>query len=125
MNRTVANIDPTKRQPAAITRGGRDRKSAGKDGKEGDRHDGFKALKMHRSLVSLPHAQRTRLKSQMEDFESFDKFNLLPSVKDAVMDGDWDELLAPSSRLVTGKVGRVGTGGIDVLTRCPPPMAVA
>jgi DNA-directed RNA polymerase I subunit RPA1 len=40
-------------------------------------------------------------------------------LKDAVMDGDWDELMGPSSRLVTGRPGRIGTGGIDVLTRCP------
>ncbi|KAL2018047.1 hypothetical protein VTK56DRAFT_1313 [Thermocarpiscus australiensis] len=40
-------------------------------------------------------------------------------LKDAVLDGDWDSLVTPSSRLVVGKLGRVGTGSFDVLTRVP------
>ncbi|GAB1313106.1 hypothetical protein MFIFM68171_03316 [Madurella fahalii] len=40
-------------------------------------------------------------------------------LKDAVLDGDWDSLATPSSRLVVGKLGTVGTGSFDVLTRVP------
>ncbi|SPQ27410.1 70d7be7a-7ac4-4b2d-ad0c-e680c83d4e47 [Thermothielavioides terrestris] len=40
-------------------------------------------------------------------------------LKDAVLDGDWDTLATPSSRLVVGKLGTVGTGSFDVLTRVP------
>ncbi|KAK3386921.1 hypothetical protein B0H63DRAFT_430722 [Podospora didyma] len=40
-------------------------------------------------------------------------------LKDAVLDGDWDSLSTPSSRLVVGKLGGVGTGSFDVLTRVP------
>jgi len=40
-------------------------------------------------------------------------------LKDAVLDGDWDSLDTPSSRIVVGKLGRTGTGAFDVLTRVP------
>ncbi|KAJ4307081.1 hypothetical protein N0V88_000457 [Collariella sp. IMI 366227] len=40
-------------------------------------------------------------------------------LKDAVLDGDWDSLATPSSRLVVGKLGTVGTGSFDVLTKVP------
>ena len=34
---------------------------------------------------------------------------------DAVMQGDWDDLKNPSSRIITGKLSKVGTGAFDVL----------
>lgn len=37
-------------------------------------------------------------------------------LKEAVAGGDWDELKGPSARLVVGRLGRMGTGMIDVLT---------
>ncbi|KAK4190298.1 hypothetical protein QBC35DRAFT_490623 [Podospora australis] len=40
-------------------------------------------------------------------------------LKDAVLDGDWDSLATPSSRLVVGKLGTVGTGSFDLLTKVP------
>ncbi|KAK4165088.1 hypothetical protein QBC43DRAFT_42403 [Cladorrhinum sp. PSN259] len=40
-------------------------------------------------------------------------------LKDAVLDGDWDALATPSSRLVVGKLGSIGTGSFDVLTQVP------
>lgn len=36
-------------------------------------------------------------------------------LKDAVLEGDWDDLKGPSARLVVGKISRVGTGAFDVL----------
>ncbi|KAK4545068.1 hypothetical protein LTR36_003619 [Oleoguttula mirabilis] len=35
-------------------------------------------------------------------------------LRDAVTEGDWDDLSNPSARIVTGRLGRVGTGGFDV-----------
>jgi DNA-directed RNA polymerase I subunit RPA1 len=40
-------------------------------------------------------------------------------LRDAVLDGDWDDLRSPSSRIVIGRTGRVGTGSFDVLTQVP------
>ncbi|KAK0651336.1 hypothetical protein B0T16DRAFT_323548 [Cercophora newfieldiana] len=40
-------------------------------------------------------------------------------LKDAVLDGDWDSLATPSSRIVVGKLGSTGTGSFDVLTNVP------
>ncbi|KAJ9298020.1 hypothetical protein DTO271D3_1947 [Paecilomyces variotii] len=36
-------------------------------------------------------------------------------LKEAVLERDWDNLKNPSSRIVVGRVGTVGTGGFDVL----------
>ncbi|QIW96250.1 hypothetical protein AMS68_001768 [Peltaster fructicola] len=36
-------------------------------------------------------------------------------IADAVTSGDWDDLKAPSARIVVGRVNKVGTGGFDVL----------
>ncbi|KAG0651634.1 DNA-directed RNA polymerase I largest subunit [Hyphodiscus hymeniophilus] len=38
---------------------------------------------------------------------------------DAVTDGDWDDLSNPSSRIVVGRLSKVGTGAFDVLTQVP------
>lgn len=40
-------------------------------------------------------------------------------LKDALVEGDWDDLSSPSGRIVMGKLGRVGTGSFDVLARAP------
>lgn len=40
-------------------------------------------------------------------------------LRDAVLDGDWDTLVTPSSRIVVGKLGVTGTGSFDVLTQVP------
>ena len=36
-------------------------------------------------------------------------------LKDAVLERDYDTLTGPSSRIVTGQIGTIGTGGFDVL----------
>lgn len=67
---------------AALRSGtGRDRKTSDKMDANNDE---FKALKMQRALVSVPYGQRTKLKEQMEDFDSFGKFKLLPAVQEAI-----------------------------------------
>ncbi|KAI7716778.1 beta and beta-prime subunits of DNA dependent RNA-polymerase [Hortaea werneckii] len=35
-------------------------------------------------------------------------------LRDAVTEGDWDDLTNPSARIVTGRLGKIGTGGFDV-----------
>ncbi|KAI9683377.1 MAG: hypothetical protein M1829_005449 [Trizodia sp. TS-e1964] len=37
-------------------------------------------------------------------------------LRDALLDGDYDDLNSPSSRIVLGKVSRVGTGSFDIFT---------
>ena len=37
------------------------------------------------------------------------------ALKDAVLERDWDALKGPSSRIVVGRAGTVGTGAFDVL----------
>ncbi|KAK4242616.1 hypothetical protein C8A03DRAFT_11209 [Achaetomium macrosporum] len=88
-NRTVANIDPSKRRgppPRSTSPStGRDRDTSGRDRGSSDKDDGRKALKMQRALATIPYRERVQVKARISDVESFDQFNLLPSVKDAVM----------------------------------------
>jgi DNA-directed RNA polymerase I subunit RPA1 len=39
----------------------------------------------------------------------------LAFLRDAVQEGDVDDLTNPSARIVAGRVGHMGTGGFDVL----------
>lgn len=43
----------------------------------------------------------------------------LAFLKDALLEGDWDDLNTPSSRLVMGRLGKVGTGAFDIFTAAP------
>jgi len=60
---------------------------------------------------------RNGLKGNVSPFTKMSFETTLAFLKDAVLDGDWDDLTTPSSRLVMGSLGRVGTGGFDVLAR--------
>ncbi|PON21531.1 DNA-directed RNA polymerase I subunit RPA1 [Trichoderma gamsii] len=62
---------------------------------------------------------RMGLRGNVSPFTKMSFETTLGFLKDALMDGDWDDLTTPSSRLVMGKLGRVGTGGFDVLTQLP------
>lgn len=84
MNRTVANVDPIRRA-AGRTRAA----EAAKDSQRGSKKssgggDERKALKMQRALASVSYGKRMGLKDRMALFESFDTFDLLPSVKEAL-----------------------------------------
>lgn len=68
---------PTAHSNSRDTRGGSDR------GKKDDRRT--KAMKMQSSLAPIGYGHRTRMKENMSDIDSFDKFVLLPSVRSAVM----------------------------------------
>ena len=58
---------------------------------------------------------RTGMRSGVSPFMKMSFETTVGFVKDAVLEGDWDELRGPSARIVLGKVGKVGTGAFDVL----------
>jgi ATP-dependent RNA helicase MRH4, mitochondrial len=84
MNRTVANVDPVRRA-AGRTRAAEVSKDSHRGSKKGSGSgDERKALKMQRALASVSYGKRMGLKDRMALFESFDAFDLLPSVKEAL-----------------------------------------
>lgn len=62
---------------------------------------------------------RMGLAGNVSPFTKMSFETTLAFLKDAVLDGDWDDLTTPSSRIVMGRLGKVGTGGFDVLTQLP------
>ncbi|QUC20783.1 uncharacterized protein UV8b_05024 [Ustilaginoidea virens] len=62
---------------------------------------------------------RMGLKGNVSPFTKMSFETTLAFLKDAVLDGDWDDLTTPSSRLVMGRLGMVGTGCFRVLTQLP------
>ncbi|KAI5864165.1 beta and beta-prime subunits of DNA dependent RNA-polymerase [Durotheca rogersii] len=63
---------------------------------------------------------RNGLKGNVSPFTKMSFETTLAFLKDAVLDGDWDDLSTPSSRIVVGRLGKIGTGAFDVLTRAHP-----
>ncbi|KAH6687218.1 ATP-dependent RNA helicase mrh-4 [Plectosphaerella plurivora] len=94
MNTTYFNPPPTtSRRGAAAPRHERttsrssDRTGGGRSTskfEKGDRED-FKTLKMHRALADVSYKRRNQIKDAMQSFEAFDQFELLPSVKKALL----------------------------------------
>ena len=64
---------------------------------------GYKAF----NRIGLKGASSPLLKMSFETTVAF--------LRDAVLEGDWDDLKGPSGRIVVGRVGRMGTGSFDVL----------
>jgi DNA-directed RNA polymerase I subunit RPA1 len=62
---------------------------------------------------------RNGLKSSVSPFLKMSFETTVSFLRDAVLDGDWDDLRSPSSRIVIGRTGKVGTGAFDVLTEVP------
>ena len=62
---------------------------------------------------------RMGLRGNVSPFTKMSFETTLAFLKDAVLDGDWDDLTTPSSRLVVGQLGKLGTGSFGVLTRLP------
>ncbi len=58
---------------------------------------------------------RTGLKAGVSPFMKMSFETTLGFLRDAVLEGDWDDLKGPSARIVVGRVGRIGTGSFDVL----------
>jgi DNA-directed RNA polymerase I subunit RPA1 len=62
---------------------------------------------------------RNGLKGSVSPFMKMSFETTLGFLADAVSDGDWDDLSSPSSRIVIGRMSKVGTGAFDVLTQVP------
>lgn len=62
---------------------------------------------------------RMGLRGNVSPFTKMSFETTLAFLTDAILEGDWDDLSTPSGRLVLGRLGKVGTGAFDVLTRVP------
>lgn len=62
---------------------------------------------------------RMGLRGNVSPFTKMSFETTLAFLKDALLDGDWDDMSTPSSRLVMGTLGKVGTGAFDILTQAP------
>ncbi|OLN92167.1 DNA-directed RNA polymerase I subunit [Colletotrichum chlorophyti] len=62
---------------------------------------------------------RNGLRGNVSPFTKMSFETTLAFLKDAVLDGDWDDLRTPSGRIVMGRLGKIGTGAFDVLTALP------
>lgn len=62
---------------------------------------------------------RNGLKSSVSPFMKMSFETTVGFLRDAALDGDWDDLKSPSSRIVIGRTGKIGTGAFDVLTSVP------
>lgn len=62
---------------------------------------------------------RMGLRGNVSPFTKMSFETTVSFLKDAVLDGDWDDLTTPSSRLVMGQLGKLGTGSFDVFTQLP------
>ncbi|KAI9830837.1 MAG: hypothetical protein M1819_005362 [Sarea resinae] len=58
---------------------------------------------------------RMGIRSSVSPFMKMSFETTVGFLRDAVMEEDWDDLRNPSSRIVVGKIGKVGTGAFDVL----------
>ncbi|KAI1502762.1 P-loop containing nucleoside triphosphate hydrolase protein [Biscogniauxia marginata] len=87
MNRTSApsrirEVGPRRQQPyRPAPRGGDDARGDGR-GRRDDRR--IKAMKMQGSLATISYGRRSRTKEDMVEIDSFDKFELLPVIKEAI-----------------------------------------
>ncbi|KAI1076482.1 beta and beta-prime subunits of DNA dependent RNA-polymerase [Whalleya microplaca] len=63
---------------------------------------------------------RMGLKGNVSPFTKMSFETTLAFLKDAILDGDWDDLTTPSSRIVMGRLGKIGTGAFDILTAAHP-----
>lgn len=83
LNQTRADFRRSPHRPsdAQIKRTTGGRESAQK---EKQPREPFKALRMQRALSAIPYERRNSIKQKIHEVESFDDFNLLPIVKEAV-----------------------------------------
>jgi ATP-dependent RNA helicase MRH4 len=84
MNRTVANVDRTRKPGDRSRQAGGAKESRPTRRNDKRDQDDRKALKMQRALATVPYNRRTTLKERMAEFESFDQFDLLPVLKSAI-----------------------------------------
>ncbi|KAF2763303.1 P-loop containing nucleoside triphosphate hydrolase protein [Pseudovirgaria hyperparasitica] len=90
--------------------------------RDGDRHrsyvEPFKALKMQRALDVMPYGERASIKNRIADINTFDQFELLPELRDAIV----PELFPERPDAVPSPVQRVAIPallGIDQKAKKP------
>lgn len=84
MNKKFANIDQNR------ARGGASKDTKGRrDAPKDDR----KALKMQRILAPVSYGRRNAVKDRMLEYDSFDQFNLLPVVKESLLNEQFKGLV--------------------------------
>lgn len=83
MNQTRVDF---RREPPRRSEAQTKRTSGGREPAQKDRgpKEPFKALKMQKALSAIPYERRKLIKQKLAEVESFDDFNLLPIVKEAV-----------------------------------------
>lgn len=86
--------------------------------KVNNRHLNLIADYMTRGGGFIPF-NRNGLKSSVSPFLKMSFETTIQFLRDAVIDRDWDDLKSPSSRIVVGRTGKVGTGTFDILTEVP------
>ncbi|KAJ3951135.1 RNA helicase [Colletotrichum tropicale] len=82
MNQTNFRAPVTARRPARPSQSNTSTRSRRGDSDSGA--DSRKALKMQRALAGVSYGKRNHLKDKMQEYESFDQFNLLPQVKTGI-----------------------------------------
>ncbi|KAI1302634.1 ATP-dependent RNA helicase [Xylaria venustula] len=84
MNQTFARVRPD--APRLASRNTRNTRHNDRDQKDRSRTDGrrTKAMKMQSSLTAIPYGQRTRTKASINELESFDQLDILPTLKSAI-----------------------------------------
>ncbi|KAI1805636.1 ATP-dependent RNA helicase mrh-4 [Daldinia bambusicola] len=100
MNQTYAGIPERtsgKTSRYVESRGGKDKRDNRNDVRR------TKAMKMQSALATIPYGHRSRTKESVAELDSFDQFNLLPSIKEAmsndVLKGMVDVKPTPIQRL--------------------------
>ncbi|KAI5465760.1 ATP-dependent RNA helicase [Mariannaea sp. PMI_226] len=87
MNKTFANIDPARRSARHRALTAKDSKGRGQGrGNKDKDNDDRKALKMQRALATISYGKRMTVKERMAEYETFDNFDLLPSLQIALSD---------------------------------------
>ncbi|KAI4143065.1 MAG: hypothetical protein L6R39_004716 [Caloplaca ligustica] len=83
MNQTRADFrrEPLRRSEAQIKRSSYVKEPAERDRKP---QETFKALKMQKALSSIPYERRNYIKQKLAEMDSFNHFDLLPIVQEAV-----------------------------------------
>ncbi|KAI0122002.1 ATP-dependent RNA helicase mrh-4 [Daldinia grandis] len=105
MNQTYAGIRERVPERTSRTSDTRTYETRGSRDRNGDRKDDrrTKAMKMQSSLATISYGHRARTKASVSDIESFDQFELLPSIKEAmsqdVLKGMVDVKPTPIQRL--------------------------
>lgn len=111
LNRTVANIDSSRR-PKSGRRNFKGRENAVTQTKSKPKGEAFKALKMQRALAPISYQKRTEVKERMASKEMFASFPLLPAIHDAIgpqaLRGRLDAVPSPIQRLAIPAL--LGTG---------------